>query len=188
MNKAQGVPCLVASRLYMGSIRRYLAVSDSPGAQVVRQVRSWCLNFAIPAPRIVFRPLLLMLLALRSVWHFCRRVFYAEPLFKAYCESYGTNVHTDIRLHWVMGNGLIRLGDNVKVDGLCTFSFATRYVDKPRFEVGNNSGISSGCIFVVGKSIRIGNYCRIGGGVSMRDSDGHATEANARKLGDPAEE
>ena len=167
------------------SLRKYLATSDAFLARLCRRTYRGLRHFSIPSPRFIFRPLLHIFLLLRSIWHFFLRVFFAEPLFKAYCKQYGSNVHTDIRLHWVQGKGDFIIGNNVLIDGLCSFKFARRYSNRPVFRIGDNCGISNGCRFVIAKSITIGDFVRIGPAVSMRDSDGHAVEADARKRGDP---
>jgi acetyltransferase-like isoleucine patch superfamily enzyme len=165
------------------SLRRFLATSDSRAARTVRAIRKWTLNLSIPAPKVIFRPLLYSLLAVRNIWWFIRRVFYAEPLFKAYCTRYGKGLHTDIYLHWIQGKGDIILGHNVKFDGKTSITFASRYCDRPTLKVGNNTGISSGCTFVIGKEIVIGNNCRIAGGTSIFDSSGHASDPELRLSG-----
>lgn len=106
-----------------------------------------------------------------------------EPLFKTYCRSYGKNVHTGTYLHGVQGNGDIILGDNIIIDGKCLFQFAVRFSDRPTLKVGNNSGISHGCQFTIGKSITIGSHCKIASGTMFFDSSGHPTQAQDRAKG-----
>lgn len=169
----------------MSRLRRTIATSDTPAARFARSVYFGLMRFSLPAPRIVSVPILYLFLACRHSYFFLRRVLFAEPLFKAYCSAYGRNVHTDIYLHWIQGKGDIVLGDNVLIDGLCSFSFAARYCDRPIIRIGSNSGVGSGSSFVVAKAITIGNNCRIAGRVAIRDSDGHAVDAAARRRGDP---
>jgi acetyltransferase-like isoleucine patch superfamily enzyme len=124
-------------------------------------------------------------LAVRNTYYFVMRVFICEPLFKAYCTKYGKNLHTGVFIHWVMGKGDIIIGDNVRIDGKCSFAFSPRFIDRPTLEIGNQSGIGHGCSFVVGKRIRIGEYCMIAGGVSLFDSNGHPADPEARRAGAP---
>jgi acetyltransferase-like isoleucine patch superfamily enzyme len=146
-------------------------------------------HFSFPAPRGIFGPILLVFLSVRAVYYFVLRVLVCEPLFKAYCETYGRNVHTGTYLHWVQGKGAITLGDNVLIDGKCSFTFAARFVARPALTIGSNTGIGHGCRFVVGKSITIGSHCGIAGGTLIFDSNGHPVDARRRARGEaPREE
>jgi acetyltransferase-like isoleucine patch superfamily enzyme len=162
-----------------------LAVSDHPLARGLRRARRAVLDFTLPAPRVLIRPVLWLYLSLRNVWYFLRRVLVAEPLFKAYCTRYGKGVRTDIFLHWVQGKGEILLGDHVLIDGLCGFTFAARYTARPLLEIGDHTGIGHGCQFTIGKRISIGRHCRIAGDVIVFDSSGHPSDPADRLAGLP---
>ncbi|MBV9670389.1 MAG: acyltransferase [Acidobacteriales bacterium] len=141
---------------------------------------------SLPTPRIIVRPLLVAFESVRAGTHFLRRVFIAEPLFKAYCSDYGTGVRTGIFVHWIQGKGDISLGDGVLFDGKCSIKFAARYSERPSLKVGSHSGIGHACSFTIGKAITIGNHCRIAQGVTMFDSPGHPLDPVARRNGNPA--
>jgi acetyltransferase-like isoleucine patch superfamily enzyme len=166
--------------LTRASFRRYLATSNKPIPRAVRWLYRKRGSLSVPAPRIVVKPMLWVFLALRSVVYFLRRVLIAEPLFKAYCKRYGKNLRTDIYIHWVQGTGDILLGDNVLVDGKCSFSFAARFVDRPVLEVGDGTGIGHDCSFTIGKRISIGRNCGITPGCMIMDSSGHPVDATER--------
>jgi acetyltransferase-like isoleucine patch superfamily enzyme len=129
-----------------------------------------------------------LLLLLRSTYYFAMRVFICEPFFKAHCASYGRNLHTGVFLHWIQGRGEIIAGDNVLIDGKCSFTFAARFSDKPTLILGDNTGISHGCTFTIGKKIVIGRHCRIAGNVWIFDSPGHPADPAARMAGLPIAE
>jgi acetyltransferase-like isoleucine patch superfamily enzyme len=171
----------------MPGLYRYLATSDSGIARTLRAVRRSVNNFSLPAPRIITRPVLGMIIGLQALYHFLYRVFVCEPLFKARCKSYGRNFHTGARFHWVSGQGEIVIGDNVLIDGLCDFLFAARYSPRPALTIGDNTGIGHGCSFTVGDSITIGKQCRIAGYVQMFDVAGHPSDPEARLAGKPAD-
>ena len=170
----------------MAGLWRFLALSDRPLAVLARQLRRGLGTFALPAPRIVVRPALALVVLIRSIYYFMVRILICEPLFKAYCTSYGRNLRTGVFLHWVQGLGTVIIGDNVVVDGKSTFHFALRYSDRPELIVGDNTGIGHNCSFTVGKRITIGRHCRIGINVQMFDSPGHASDPAARLAGLPA--
>jgi len=170
----------------MAGLWRFLALSDHPLAVLARRIRRGLARFGLPAPRIVVRPVLVLFLLSRSTYFFMVRVFVCEPLFKAYCTSYGRNLRTGVFLPWVQGRGALMIGDNVVVDGKSSFHFAVRYSDRPELIIGDNTGIGHGCSFTVGKRITIGRHCRIGLSVQMFDSPGHASDPAARLAGLPA--
>jgi carbonic anhydrase/acetyltransferase-like protein (isoleucine patch superfamily) len=170
----------------MSRFTHRIATSDHGLARFARSTYWGIRSFSLPAPSILVRPALAIVLAIRSVYYFLVRVLICEPLFKAYCESYGVRVHTGVFLHWVQGRGRIVLGDDVVVDGKCSFSFANRYDPHPTLTVGSNTGIGHNCTFIVAKSITIGEHCRIGTNVLIFDASGHPSDPNTRLRGDPA--
>ena len=100
-----------------------------------------------------------------------------------YCTKYGRNVHTGVFVHWVMGSGQLIVGDNVTVDGKCSFVFAVRYCEQPTLRIGDNVGVGHLSTFVVGREITIGNNVMIGDQVVMFDSPGHPTDPALRLAG-----
>jgi acetyltransferase-like isoleucine patch superfamily enzyme len=119
----------------------------------------------------------------RGVWYWAVRAFIAEPAFKAYCQSYGRNVHTDIYIPWVQGRGALIVGDDVLIDGKINIAFAARFSENPSLTIGSGTGIGHGCSFTIGKQITIGQHCRIAAGVWMFDSPGHPADPEARQKG-----
>jgi acetyltransferase-like isoleucine patch superfamily enzyme len=147
------------------------------------------LNFGIPPiPNALSAPLLAVFLTFRSTYYFVVRVFFCEPFFKAYCTRYGRNLHTGVFFHWIQGRGELIIGDNVRIDGKCSFFFAARFSGQPTLIIGDNTGIGHACSLVIGKKIVIGRHCRIAGQVSIFDSPGHASDPAARMAGSPAKD
>lgn len=167
-------------KLTRKSFRRYLATSDKPVPRAIRWLYRRRNSVSVPAPRIVVKPMLWIYLGLRFVVFFFRRVFIAEPLFKAYCTRYGRNLRTGIFIHWIMGKGEIIIGDNVRFDGKSSISFAARFVDRPVLEIGSGSVISHGCSLTIGKRITIGRNCGVTGGCVIMDTNGHPVGATSR--------
>ena len=167
------------------NVRHILATSDHRVARAARSVAR--LRFmSLPVPRVVSRTFLIIFLALRAVYYWCFRVLIAEPLFKGYCHSYGRNLRTDVFVHWVQGRGDLIIGDDVLIDGKCTFTFAARYTANPTLNIGSGTGIGHGCSFTIGKKITIGQHCRIAADVWMFDSPGHPADPEARLRNLPA--
>jgi len=162
------------------SLRRYLATSDNLVPRLVRWLYRLPDRVHVPAPRVVAKPLLWAFLLARWLYCFFFRVLVCEPIFKSYCRKYGKRLRTGAFIHWIQGKGDIILGDNVSIDGKCSIGFARRFADRPRLEIGDNSGIGHGCAFVVGRRIRIGKNCMLSGHVRIADSNGHQTDVTAR--------
>ncbi len=169
-------------------LRQTIRWSEHPAARAARTLYRLPEKVSIPAPAPLARPLLFAFQAARSLVHFGRRVLVAEPLFKAYCHSYGPRLHTGIFVHWIQGKGEIILGSDVRFDGKSSFKFAARYSPNPTLKVGSHTGIGHACSFTVGKQITIGDDCRIASGVTLFDAPGHPLDPEARRLGAPADE
>lgn len=168
------------------NIRRRIRFSNHWAARLARGLYYLPDNVSLPCPTPLLRVLLFVFILLRSTVWFCQRVFFAEPLFKAYCTRYGKRLRTGKFLHWIQGAGEILIGDYVTIDGKCSFAFAARYCDHPQLIIGDHTGISHGCDFRIGKRIIIGKYCRLAGGVEILDTPGHASDPEARMAGLPA--
>jgi acetyltransferase-like isoleucine patch superfamily enzyme len=163
----------------------FVARSDHWLGCALRRLYRGVQELTIPAPRWLFRPLLMLFLLVRAVSHFVRRVFIAEPFFKAYCTSYGRRVRTGIFLHWIQGRGRLVVGDDVRVDGKCSIKFASQFTEHPTLTIGDGTGIGHHCVFIVGKAISIGRNCRIAQNVRMFDSSGHPSDPADRLAGAP---
>ncbi len=168
--------------------RRTLALSEDWLPRSFRRCRQWVLNFGIPAPRALTGPILAMFLVIRSIYYFLIRVFLCEPFFKAYCTKCGRGVRTGVFFHWVQGRGELIVGDNVRIDGKCSFSFASRFSSKPTLIIGDNTGIGHACSFTIAKKIVVGRNCEIAAQVFIFDSPGHPADSVARMAGFPPAE
>jgi len=142
-------------------------------------------DFCVPAPRALAVPLRGIIVAARSAYYFVVRVFVCEPFFKSYCTQYGRNLHTGVYLHWVQGRGELVIGDNVTVDGKCSFHFGSRRSPPPKLTIGSNTSIGHGSIFAVSQGISVGEGCLIAGCVCILDSPGHPIDPAAREAGAP---
>lgn len=168
--------------------RRRLATSSHPLARMLRGAYRGVRNMSVPAPRPIIVPALYVVLAIRTAYYFVARVFVCEPLFKAYCRSYGKNLHTGVFLHWIQGSGDIILGDDVTFDGKVAIAFGARFADRPTLRVGNGTGVGHGVSFAIGREISIGAHCRIAAGATIFDSSGHPADPQARLRGEPPHE
>lgn len=138
----------------------------------------------LPAPRVLVLPLLWCYVSVRSAYYLAVRWFICEPIFKAYCKQRGRGVRTGPYIHWIAGSGDLIVGDEVLVDGKCSIHFSARLSPHPTLRIGNRTGIGHGCRFAIGKSITIGEDCRISESVWIFDSSGHPADPEARHAGE----
>jgi acetyltransferase-like isoleucine patch superfamily enzyme len=170
----------------LASLYRHLAISNQRIPRGMRRFYFFLQNFSLPAPRWIFGPIVGLFLVVRGIYYLLMRVCVCEPFFKTYCTQYGRNVHTGVFIHWIQGRGQLIVGDNVTIDGKCSFNFAVRYTEKPTLRIGNKVVIGHNCKFTVGRDVSIGNNVMIGPGVDIFDSPGHPTDPELRIAGSPA--
>ncbi len=163
-----------------------MAMADTTFGRSARAARRFVFDFSMPAPAVIFRPLLWLFVAVRQFYYFIYRVFVCEPLFKASCTRVGRRVRTGPFIQWVQGAGRIEIGDDVAIHGKATFTFASRYSDTPTIRIGSHSHIGHNCQFVVGREITIGEYCQMAPDVVIFDASGHPSDPVAREAGEPA--
>ncbi len=165
----------------LARLRHRLATSTHPFVKWLKRARRRSVSIPFPLPPALLRPVLWVFLALRTLWYQVYRILVCEPLFRAYCYRVGRGLRTGVFIHWVQGAGRIILGDDVTVDGRCTFTFGASFSERPTLEIGDRTTIGHGCSFAVGKSIRIGEDCLIAQGVAMLDSSGHPLNPEQRR-------
>jgi acetyltransferase-like isoleucine patch superfamily enzyme len=180
LTAAHNTVALLRTDPWTMSLRQTLATSPHPAAAAVRRLRAAYYAFTLPAPKVVVRPLLWTFLLIREIYFFCYRVLVCEPLFKAYCKSYGKNVRTNVFIHWVVGKGDIVIGDDVEIRGKCSFVFGARFVARPTLLIGSHTRIGHSSTFVVGKNVTVGDHCLIASEVVIFDSSGHPSDPAAR--------
>src|SRR5690606_19474421 len=139
-------------------------------------------------PRLVVRPYLWLFLGLRALVFGFRRLFIAEPLFKAYCTRLGRNVTTGIYVPWIQGGIDLEVGDGVPVSGMLSVAFAARFAARPRLVIGAGTASAHDGRIVVGKEVRIGAGVGLAGGATIRDSGGHPADPARRAAGAPPAE
>ena len=95
--------------------------------------------------------------------------------------AYGQGLHTGVYVHWVMGKGDLIFGDDVVVDGKCTFIFSSRYAERPTLAIGDRTHVGHDCSFTVGKRITVGADCLFSTSVILFDCSGHPTDPAAQR-------
>ena len=167
------------------SLYQRLATSQATLPRMLRRLRRWTQTFSVPAPRALTLPAIWAIATVRAIYGSFLRVFICEPFFKGHCKSYGKRLRTDRHLHWISGTGDIVVGDDVWLDGKVTITFAARFAERPRLEIGDKTSIGDACEFTIGKRISIGRNCNLSGGIMVIDSNGHAVDPEERWVGQP---
>jgi acetyltransferase-like isoleucine patch superfamily enzyme len=162
-------------------LRRHLATSDDPLARAVRRLKAKLDFFEVPIPLPVAKAMRLGYEVQAKTTAQLKRVFIAQPIFRAYCKECGPNLRTDEFIHFVQGAGDIVCGRDVWLDGKVTITFANSYVDRPRLTIGDGSAIGNGCEIVIGKSVTIGKHVILSGDVGIFDSNGHPSDPVERR-------
>ena len=92
---------------------------------------------------------------------------------KTFCIRFGNGGSMDIIPNQY---GLIQLGTEAKLHFYGDAQFAagcSLRVDCGKMEFGNNFSANRNCNITCTKGIKIGDNCLLGGGISLRDNDGH---------------
>lgn len=155
---------------------------SQPWAGLKRLARA-VLSFHIPVAgptRIVFKALYRGHVLARESLAWVVRFAWFEPLFRSQCVSVGSNFRME-RLPYITGHGRLTFGANVRLSGKPSFGMCNLLRREPELSVGDGTFIGHDCSFNVADSITIGRHCLLAGGVSIRDLDGHPTDAALRR-------
>ncbi len=105
-----------------------------------------------------------------------------EPMLRARSERVGKRVHLT-KAPFVRGHARIEIGDD------CFFSSFTvetgRFCDRPELRFGSACSVGYDVLFSVNERITIGDHVGISQRVAVADSDGHPSDLERRKRGDP---
>jgi serine acetyltransferase len=169
-----------------GLRRRLLSVAqrDSTVGRVLRGVVRSVRQASLPLPMPVAGLYRTIFVLGRGGYHWCMRVLVAEPIFRGYATRVGTNFHTGVYVHWIMGDGSIVVGDDSRIDGKCNIMFAWSAQARPEFVVGNRTHIGHECSFTIARSIRIGDDCLFASNVRVMDSSAHPVDPERRRRGE----
>lgn len=121
-----------------------------------------------------------------QMWRNFVRVFYATPLFKSQCEAVGKRLHLIGGVPLILGHLRIRLGNDVTVHGVSTFTGA-KVFELPTLSVGNGSHLGYQLTIGVGCDVTIGESVLIADRVSILSYDGHPANPAERHLPAPVE-
>lgn len=113
---------------------------------------------------------------------FCCRFAWFEPLFRSQCVSVGKRFRME-QLPYIVGRGVIHLGDGVQLSGKPSLVFNNRQPTRPVLSIGDDTFIGHGCEFATARRVEIGAHCLIAAGVRIADYDGHPLDPELRRSG-----
>ena len=151
---------------------------------IVKRVLQWHLPVG-KIGRLLFGAFYRVHTTVREVVQWSFRFFWCEPLFRSQCETVGKRFTME-QLPYLVGQGEVNIGDDVRLSGKSSFTFSRHYADAPILSIGSGTFVGHNCSILVGKAVHIGSHCLIAGGVRISDFDGHPTDATQRRDGYPA--
>lgn len=144
------------------------------------------LRFNIPSIKPVHLPLYVFDRLARIILRRVVNGFWAEPLFKARCETVGKGLKLPNGIPLVIGNHLkIHLGNNVTI--MRSTIGASKVYDDPILRIGDNSSIGYGTTLSVAKELIIGSDCMISCNCLIMDNDDHPICPDKRRQHLPIE-
>jgi len=162
---------------------------DTPTTRAAKSAYKTLISQSVPVNGVtapLFSAAYRTWLAGEEAWELARAKFLWEPMVRARFAHVGKNLRLG-RLPHVKGHPVVTVGDDVYMGAHITIE-SGRYLDNPRFIVGNNVSIASDCFFSVSKLVEIGDHCALGAGCELSDGDGHQTDLERRKRDEPLSE
>lgn len=105
-----------------------------------------------------------------------------EPMVRARFHSVGARLRLT-GLPYITGHPKIVIGDDCRFGRFAVAS--GRFLDEPTLTFGDGCTIGSDVFFSVNERITLGKRVGVAGHVSILDSDGHPSDPERRRRGDP---
>lgn len=140
-------------------------------------------HISLPAPKIIFTPILFLHHGILSVWRKFTMFFYWKPLFSQHLESVPKHLNLMLTMPSIIGNPLISVGEYCTINGNMTIIGRTSQKNRPKLTIGNKVFIGYGTGIFIGNEIIIGDYCLISEGCILRGYPGHPLDPASRLAG-----
>ena len=166
---------------YILKVRR----AETPFYARLKMMGKWVLTFQLPIPR-AFDPIYAFICYLQVIRNeITERVnvtCFRFPVLRSICVSIGERLQMEVVPN-IQGSVRIYIGDDVNLSGGFTI-LSGRIFPDPEFRVGNRTFIGSGCLFMVAKSITIGDDVLIAAYCSVSDYSAHPLDPDKRAAGE----
>lgn len=168
----------------LGKLKYRLKSSEHPFNRALFQTLKSLRSLEIPAPRIIYLPLLTLHLGIARLLIGFLRIFYWTPLFKSRLDSCGRRLRIDRGMPMIIGEVKVSVGDNVNISGSTAIAGRTG-LQTPELILGNDVVIGWLTGITVGTRIVIGNNVMLSGRSTLSGYPGHPLNPTARMMGQP---
>ncbi len=157
---------------------------DSPSTRWAYRILKGMRRLELPAPALVYRPLLWLYLGLKTFWDAARRTLLFQPMFRARCERCGPGLLLYMGFPYLYGDLRLSIGAGCKIHGRTAFAAASLF-DAPTLILGDQTNIGFGVVISVARRVEIGRFVRIADGCYLADNPGHRLDPLGRRSGAP---
>ncbi len=171
--------------LSLNQTKQWLKTSEHPVAQVVFSQLKKVINFELPTPKFLFRPIYFLYRFATTVLGSFTRIVIWTPLLKGRLQKVGKNLNLYGGLPYISGPVQITMGDNCRVSGQSTFTGRSCAKTAPSLNIGSNIDIGWMTTIAVGSTVTLGDNVRIAGRALLAGYPGHPLDAQARAAGLP---
>lgn len=168
----------------LNTIKFYVKSRKTPFSRFLYDMAMKLRYFRLPAPKIIFTPLLYLHLFIKKTVGLLVTFFYWKPLFLQYVDNKPKYLALYHGMPFIVGNPKIIIGEFCTIDGLRTSVIARPSSSiRPQLTIGNKVYINNHVGFFVGSEIIIGDGCLIASGCTFRGYSGHPVDPKMRRLG-----
>jgi len=171
------------SHLTLNNLRQWVKNDPGPLACFLFKTAKGVRTFSLPAPRIVFRPILYVYTLLTNAVQSLVRTMFWTPLFKVQLSHVGERLYLYGGLPYMSGPLKLSVGNDCRISGKTTFSARTSGSFQPEMIVKDNVDIGWMTTIAVGRLVEIGNNVRMAGQCFIAGYPGHPIDPEARAAG-----
>jgi acetyltransferase-like isoleucine patch superfamily enzyme len=156
---------------------------ESPFYSSLKDLLLRIIDFDLPAPRVIFRPLYELVILSRFLFGIVLQKLLYVPIFRSRLSQCGKGLTLPNGIPWVEGHLRIHVGDNVMLDATVITSGSVH--DEPVLMIGDRTGLGYQTHVNVGESVKIGNDCMIANECFITDNDLHPLDPARRIRKEP---
>lgn len=165
----------------LNKIRFYIKANNTPLSHFLYVCVKKMSYLSLPAPRLLFTPLLYIHITLSRSLRSLLVFFYWKPLFLQYLESKPSCFILHNTMPFVLHNPIISIGEYCNWDGNQAVIIArTSPTMRPKLTIGNHVFIGFDVEFNISNEIVIGDRCMIAHGCCFRGFSGHSISPQHR--------
>lgn len=170
------------------NIKSYIKARKSPLARFIYALVIKARFLSLPAPKIIFTPLLSAHIFIRSVINKLMIFLYWQPLFVQYLDKKPRCLYLMKGMPFIMGKPFIHIGEYCRISNGIGIMAKSGQCSPPKLILGDNVFIGSSSNFYIGTEIRIGDDCLIAEQCIFRGYSGHPVNPAFRKAGLPEDD